>query len=445
MFNRWKLNRQNWQTLKDRFSAKEQAVPIDDFITDDGAGSGYHNFEAGSSSWRHLLDEISWDEAPNNIDSDCRARIVVLGQPGCGKSTLLNRWCGWTVSAPTIKGQESIPCEDFGLFCLVDTAGQPKPFSLTPFDATAAKSINGENGDVWSETDYYHEYSFEPDYLDPMSLAESADLLVYVIDGARGLETSDYRWVGKLRQLGTPLMIVLNKIDLIEADQVQQQAVIEARLASSVWPTSALNDSESKVDELLLKMMNQSPKLTVALGRSFPRLRSTAAERLIKQAAWINGLVALQPVPFLDMPIQLSILSRLILQIAAIYNRSVAAVRRREVVTAIVGGLAARFGAQQLAKLVPVLGWLISGVLGWSATWLLGRAAMGYFEVEVDTALVRRWDQTKAGVGQAYRSVGKAWQQRPRLKIEWQRPGTQSKSEAKKTEEEDADVQIFDD
>ena len=40
---------------------------------------------------------------------------------------------------------------------------------------------------------------------------EGADLLVYVLDGAAGVRPADYRWVGRLRRLSMPLLVVLNK------------------------------------------------------------------------------------------------------------------------------------------------------------------------------------------------------------------------------------------
>jgi len=52
----------------------------------------------------------------------------------------------------------------------------------------------------------------------------------------------------------------------------------------------------------------------------------------------------------------------------------------RSTMLTLLGGLGLRYLAQQLVKLVPVLGWLVSGVLSASSTWLMGWAAVTYFE-----------------------------------------------------------------
>jgi len=42
--------------------------------------------------------------------------------------------------------------------------------------------------------------------------------------------------------------------------------------------------------------------------------------------------------------------------------------------------VAFRLLGQQVAKVVPVLGWLVSGLMGAATTWLVGQAALAYFE-----------------------------------------------------------------
>jgi uncharacterized protein (DUF697 family) len=264
-------------------------------------------------------------------------------------------------------------------------------------------------------------------------LAEGANLLIYVLDGAAGVQPADYRWIGRLRRLGVPLLVVLNKSDLLEANLPGRQAEIESRLGARVMPISALTGTNVS-DQLLAKMTHLCPNLTVALGRELRGFRSQAAERLIRQAALINGLVALEPFPLLDLPVQIINLAGLMLRIAALYDRPAKDVRRREVVIGIAGGLAGRYVAQQVAKLIPVVGWAASSLIGWSCTWGLGRAAVAYFEAEGDTAINGRWHRAKDRVSQICQSVYGRWQRRPRLRVEVVRPDS---TEPLKTDEED--------
>ncbi|NJN98268.1 MAG: DUF697 domain-containing protein [Anaerolineales bacterium] len=247
------------------------------------------------------------------------------------------------------------------------------------------KPPTGLNGHAWTEM---AEFNFGPDYLnstiplgalDPLELAERSDLLLYVLDGANGAQAADYRWVGRLRRLNVPLLVVLNKIDLITVNPEQRRAEIEARLAATVLPVSALSGA-NVAEQLFTTMITLCPKLTVALGRELVSFRRRAAHKLINRAALVNGLVALEPVPLLDLPVQVMTLTGLMLRLAAVYNRPADNVRRREMVLAVAGGLAGRYGAQQLAKLVPFVGWLASSLIACLCTWMLGRAAIAYFE-----------------------------------------------------------------
>lgn len=386
-------------------------------------------------SLSNLLQNFDWQQTREGVSRESRARIVFMGLPGVGKSSLLNQLCGWTVSAPADAGttaQKELPVsqtettEDFGLFCLVDLLAAPGEYSsvgvyegLYPFG-----SLNGLGPEsLYNLGRDGYERDLSLDGLDPLALAEGADLLVYVLDAGQGVSAADYRWVGRLRRLGLPLVVVLNKSDLL-ADELELtvcKAEAEKRLAATVLPVSALTGA-NVAEELLPKLINTCPNLTVALGRELGSFRSQAAERLIARTALLNGLVSLEPVPLLDLPVQIMTLTGLILRIAAIYDRPPTESRRRELAAAVVGGLAGRYGAQQLAKLIPGVGWAVSSFVGWSATWALGRAAIAYFEVGGDAAIDRNWNWTKYRLQQGLRSMHRRWQQRPRLRLELQSP-----------------------
>ena len=395
------------------------------------------NEETKQPRWQHLKDlfqNFDWQETREGVDRESRARIVFLGLLEAGKSTLFNQLVGWTVSTTPAEGIDQAfqvigphpkSVEDFGLFCLVDLPDAPD--TITPREPPLPTPPNGyllSDSLLDNELNFNFEPSFfdEPssfDLMDPLTLAEGADLLVYVLDGVAGVQAADYRWVGRLRRLGLPLLVVLNKADLIEAELMAQCTLAE----ESAWLVRCCpfppQDSESAT-QLLNRMIKLCPHLTVALGREIPSFRPQAAERLIRQTALINGVVALEPVPLLDIPIQLMTLSGLMLRIAAIYDRPPTDVRRREVIAALSGGLAGRYAAQQLVKVVPMVGWAVSGVIGWTSTWGMGRAAIAYFEAEGDAALERGVDRAKTRLGQTCRRIFRQMSRQPR----WpQRPG----------------------
>jgi uncharacterized protein (DUF697 family) len=150
---------------------------------------------------------------------------------------------------------------------------------------------------------------------------------------------------------------------------------------------------------------------------------------LIGRAAIINGFLALEPVPLIDLPFQIMNLVGLMLRIGAVYNRPPTVTYRREVVAAVAGGLVGRYAAQQAAKLVPVVGWVVSGLIGISCTWLLGQAAVAYFEAGGDAAVAQRWGQTQQNIAHLCQPVRTRWrrwvvgpwQRLPRPQVRWVR------------------------
>lgn len=380
-------------------------------------------FKEAPKNLSQWLNSFDLEQTRAGVQQESRARILLVGLPGAGKSALLNQLCGWTVSTqkagpangPVTAAVVAEPIEDFGLFCLVDL-----PQDWNEYSGLSLLDLNRFDGYSWpgngAGLNHYLDGTAPLGAPDPLGLAEGANLLVYVLDGAVGVQPADYRWIGRLRRLGIPLLAVLNKCDLIdEADLPRRQREIETRLGTEILWVSAL-DGTNITAQFLPKMTKLCPTLTVALGRELGGFRSQAAARLIQRAAMVNGLVGLEPIPLLDLPVQITTLTGLMLRIAALYDRPASDVRRREVVVAVVGGLAGRYAAQQLAKLVPVVGWLASGIIGWSCTWGLGRAVVAYFEAGGDDAVDRSWSWAGERLNKLYRNFS---ERRPRLRLRW--------------------------
>lgn len=331
----------------------------------------------GRDYWSNWWAGFDWEEAREGVNRESRARILLLGMHRAGKSTLLNRLRGWVLSPPTPAvagvpgedGRQGSIIEDFGLFCLADL-----PETTAGDEAGVDLSLDG---------------------LDLFDLASAADLLVYLLDGTTGVRACDYRWIGRLRRVGTPLLVTLNKSDLIGDEIANPLPEIEERLATSVLPISALHGA-NVMDRLLPRMVDACPSLAVPLGRELRGFRHQAAGRLIQRTALFNGMISLEPVPLLDIPLQMITLVGMVLRIAAVYDRPPTDAHRREVVAAMAGGLLGRYATQQAIKLIPFVGWLVSGFIGMSCTWLLGRAAVAYFEAGGDAALTENWERAQA-------------------------------------------------
>src|SRR5262245_50553859 len=118
--------------------------------------------------------------------------VVLVGRPNVGKSTLLNRITGTrrSIVAPvpgTTRDAVLAPAEwRQRAFALVDTGGL--------FGAT---------------TDPLHELVAEHGY----KALQSADLVVFVVDGREGLVPADEEIARRIRTLGRPVVVAVNKTD----------------------------------------------------------------------------------------------------------------------------------------------------------------------------------------------------------------------------------------
>jgi len=208
--------------------------------------------------------------------------------------------------------------------------------------------------------------------------AEEADVAVLVLDGAAGLHQLDFELYEALRAAKVPLVVALNKIDLIKRDLSAVVADVEHKLGAPVIPISARTGA-GVAEGLIPAIVQAHPWVGIALGRALPAYRHQVSDRVVRSAAILNALIAATPVPVLDIPLLLASQVRLVLRIAAIHGESMSVGHARELLTAMAGGVGVRYLAGALAKLVPGLGWVVSAVVNGLGTWAIGRVAVAYF------------------------------------------------------------------
>jgi uncharacterized protein (DUF697 family) len=305
------------------------------------------------SAW---VDRSDWLGVRQEVETEARAEIVLLGLGNAGKSTLFNSLRGWPVTLTALKlGRQAEPLEErMGLFTLVDL----------PRDGDRNQEL----------------------LLDRL---ERAALLIYVLDGAIGcarqepteavVRLADRRWIGRLQAMGCPLLVALNKADLWDGQLSTVLASIEGQLGLEVVPVSAYDTPEVQC-RFLDRMIEACPRLAVPLGREVAAFRRAAAQRIIRRAATLCGVVAMEPIPLVDLPMQVGTQVGLVARIATMYGHPPTSDHSRELVLTGAGSAALRLVALEVAKLVPVLGWAVSGLLGAATTWLLGQTVLAYFE-----------------------------------------------------------------
>jgi len=297
-----------------------------------------------------FMKAVNWKAAQQEILEGLNNTIVIVGLPNTGKSTLFNKIKGQNLSPASSQAgnTRTLVRTDFGPFTLVDTPGHL------------------------------------PDVMES-GLAQ-ASVIVFLIDGSKGLQAEDRELFDHIRPLRKPTIVVINKIDAIKEGEGGDHLATEVAIAldtPGVIPVSA-KTGENIVEELIPVIIEASPEAALAIGRELPTYRREAAQRIIRNATLVGLAAGLEPIPFIDIPILLGTQMRLVLRLAALYGKPVddeaAKKHIRQMVATLLGGLSLRLLAEQAAKAVPFGGDFVAGAIAAAATWSIGQVAFEYYE-----------------------------------------------------------------
>lgn len=210
----------------------------------------------------------------------------------------------------------------------------------------------------------------------PSGLAQ-ADLILLVLDARYGISRLTGQTLDKLHDLGIPLLVVLNKIDLVEDSN---STIHEAKraLRCSVFSTSVYQPET--IDKLLKAMVAANSKTLYPLAQSFPDFRRTLCSSIITQASFAVGLVGVIPIPVSDMLPITAIQTAMVLKISRAFGYELDRQRARELLPMLVAGVVAREAGHRLRQRYPSQKQMVSVLVGAGATYLMGRLAVRYFE-----------------------------------------------------------------
>ena len=165
--------------------------------------------------------------------------VNIIGNPNVGKSTLMNAFVGEKLSIITSKAQTTrhrilgiVNGEDFQLI-LSDTPGMIKPA-----------------------------YDLQSSMMDFVKSAfDDADILIYMVEIGEK-ELKDEAFFKKITNTKTPVILLLNKIDKSNQEQLEDQAALwQSKVPNAeFFPVSALEGFNVKnVFERIVELLPESP------------------------------------------------------------------------------------------------------------------------------------------------------------------------------------------
>ena len=140
-------------------------------------------------------------ETTNNYENFKSGYVAIVGAPNAGKSTLLNRMLGEKISITSKKPQTTRN----RILGVVHRPDAQIVFIDTPGIFKAKDTLNLRIVDT------------------ALSVIGDADMILFVLDAASPDPTSEYFLVKRLQNQDRPVILALNKIDLIEKTDLLEQ------------------------------------------------------------------------------------------------------------------------------------------------------------------------------------------------------------------------------
>ena len=218
-----------------------------------------------------LLPEGSDVDEPDDIDDDAAEKmysVSLVGRPNVGKSTLFNRLIGEERSVvhdrpgTTRDAIDTIVETESGPIRFVDTAGMRRKSRID------------------EDTEYYSTVR-------ALKAVDKSDVALLVIDATAGITHQDQRLAERVDGAGCPIVILLNKWELLSTDQREKIAEDVERKLSFLADPPVL-----RISALTGKGVNRLwPALQTAVGEYRTRIPTREGNKVIRAAQ------AAQPAP----------------------------------------------------------------------------------------------------------------------------------------------------
>lgn len=304
--------------------------------------------------WRGLIDQAAQHVELLLGDKE---HVAIVGPANTGKSTLFNQWIhskGEKAQVSAVPGTTREVAEgDAGLFAAIDTPGA---------DAV------GPVGEQEKER--------------ALSAGRSADVLVALFDATHGIREPEVELARSLKALPAPVILALNKIDLIPKSERKQVRETAAR-ALGVEPEMLLPVSAKtgeNVEDLLVRVALAEPGIVAALGAALPHYRWKLSQVVIGRAASTSAAIAVTPIPLLDFIPLVGVQAAMVLSLARIHDFRINLARAKELLLTFGAAVLGRTLFYELSKLSGPPGWLVAAAVAAGTTAAVGYASTVWFE-----------------------------------------------------------------
>lgn len=308
-------------------------------------------------------------------------RIGLFGQPGAGKSSLINA-----------------------------LTGQPLAEVGDATDTTAAAATYAWEGVALVDLPGFGTERFPAATFIQRFRIDDLDLLLCVVDGK--IREADAHLFRVVRARGKPCILVRTKIDLpprpgtsvaVQRDEIRRdlRRQVQEDNAPVVFVSSISREGLPELERAVYERLEDARQhrwvcATKAYTEDHLARKRAACERIVLRYAGLAAANGVDPVPGLDLAVDLGLLLKMFAEIRRTYGLSDAALHKlermptvataaqkilgaltREGVKRLLARFATREAAKEAAKWVPIVGHAIAATLGF---WIAKAAGDDYVE-----------------------------------------------------------------